>query len=79
MWGTIILDAYRDVERGEVAAALDELCEPMSSYGFASGGIYYCYWDVETRITSGTRLRITSSRTSSLASLFSFARLHRRA
>src|SRR4051812_11028108 len=48
MWGTFIAEAYLDWERTKVADALDDLCAPGESYGFASGGVY-CFWDLATR------------------------------
>lgn len=44
MFGTVIMDAYRQEETAEIANALDELCNPNDSYGWASAGIY-CFWD----------------------------------
>lgn len=47
MFGTVILDAYRKEETEELAAAIDDLCSPKDSYGWASAGIY-CFWDYNT-------------------------------
>ena len=44
MFGTVIIDAYRKEETMEMANAIDDLCSPMDSYGWASSGIY-CFWD----------------------------------
>jgi len=40
MFGTVLHDVFRDDERGELAAALEDLCSPLDSYGWASVGIY---------------------------------------
>lgn len=50
MFGTVIIDAYKQTETREIADALEELCAPTDSYGWASAGIY-CYWDYYTRET----------------------------
>ncbi|MBW7474307.1 GIY-YIG nuclease family protein [Paenibacillus oenotherae] len=47
MFGTIIMDAYRKEEVGQIAFALDDLCSATDSYGWASSGIY-CYWNYYT-------------------------------
>ncbi|PUA39251.1 hypothetical protein C8Z91_10500 [Paenibacillus elgii] len=47
MFGTIIMDAYRKEEIGQIAFALDDLCSATDSYGWASSGIY-CYWNYYT-------------------------------
>ena len=44
MFGTVIMDAYRQSETEELAVAIDDLCNPNDSYGWASAGIY-CFWD----------------------------------
>lgn len=44
MFGTIIMDAYRESETLEIADALEDLCSPNDHYGWASAGIY-CFWD----------------------------------
>ncbi len=44
MFGTIIVDAYRKEDIIEMANAIDDLCSPNDSYGWASAGIY-CFWD----------------------------------
>jgi len=44
MFGTVIVDAYRQSEIGEMAAAIEDICSPNDSYGWASAGIY-CFWD----------------------------------
>lgn len=44
MFGTVIIDAYRREETLELAEAIDDLCSPLDSYGWASAGIY-CFWD----------------------------------
>ena len=44
MFGTVIMDAYRKEEIYEMASAIEDLCSPNDSYGWASAGIY-CFWD----------------------------------
>lgn len=44
MFGTVIIDAYRQDETSEIVDALEDLCSPTDSYGWASSGIY-CFWD----------------------------------
>lgn len=44
MFGTVIIDAYRQNEVYEMAEAIDDLCSPNDNYGWASAGIY-CFWD----------------------------------
>ena len=44
MFGTVIIDAYRQNEVYEMADAIDDLCSPNDNYGWASAGIY-CFWD----------------------------------
>lgn len=48
MYGTVIQDAYNQNEIHEIILALDELCNPNDTYGWASAGIY-CYWDYYTK------------------------------
>lgn len=48
MFGTIIMDAYKENEKEEIANALDDLCCPTDTYGWASAGIY-CFWDYYTK------------------------------
>lgn len=48
MFGTVIIDAYTEGEKGEIAFALDDLCSPCDSYGWSSAGIY-CFWDYYTK------------------------------
>lgn len=48
VWGTFILDAYRDSERREVYEALEELFGPTSGTSWSTAGVYV-YWDYETR------------------------------
>lgn len=48
MFGTIIIDAYEENEVNEIVDALDDLCNPNDSYGWASAGIY-CFWDYYTK------------------------------
>ena len=50
MLRTIILDAYKENEKGKIAHALNELCSPRDNYGWASAGIY-CYWNYYTHET----------------------------
>lgn len=47
MFGTIIKDAYKKDEARDIAFALDDLCNPNDTYGWASSGIY-CYWNYVT-------------------------------
>lgn len=44
MFGTVIIDAYQKSETMELAEAIEDLCSPNDSYGWASAGIY-CFWD----------------------------------
>ena len=44
MFGTVIIDAYQKSETMEWAEAIEDLCSPNDSYGWASAGIY-CFWD----------------------------------
>lgn len=48
MFGTIIIDAYKENEVRDIVNALDDLCSPKDSYGWASAGIY-CFWDYYTK------------------------------
>ncbi|GAB6926201.1 hypothetical protein JCM10914A_01840 [Paenibacillus sp. JCM 10914] len=48
MFGTIIMDAYHRNEVRQIAEALDDLCSPNDSYGWASSGIY-CFWNYYTQ------------------------------
>ncbi|MCM3412652.1 GIY-YIG nuclease family protein [Metabacillus litoralis] len=48
MYGTIIQDAYTKNQSNEIVDALDELCNPNDSYGWASAGLY-TFWDYYTR------------------------------
>ena len=47
MFGTVILDAYTLAETKDLAYAIDDLCSPNDSYGWASAGIY-SFWDYNT-------------------------------
>ena len=47
MFGTVILDAYSQDETEKLASAIDDLCCPCDSYGWASAGIY-SFWDYNT-------------------------------
>ena len=47
MFGTVIIDAYRENEKQQMADAIDDLCCPNDNYGWASAGIY-CFWDYYT-------------------------------
>ncbi len=47
MFGTVIIDAYTKDETEQLAAAIDDLCNPADSYGWASAGIY-SFWDYNT-------------------------------
>jgi hypothetical protein len=48
VWGTFIIEAYRDDERREVYQALETLFGPESGGSWATAGIYI-YWDFESR------------------------------
>lgn len=48
MLRTIILDAYRENEKKEISDALNMICNPNDTYGWASAGIY-AYWDYESK------------------------------
>ena len=48
MFGTVIIDAYTEDEKEEIAFALDDLCSPCDAYGWSSAGIY-CFWDYYTK------------------------------
>ena len=48
MLATIILDAYKESEKSEIVNALDDICSPKDTYGWASSGIY-SYWDYDTK------------------------------
>ncbi|MDM5351949.1 GIY-YIG nuclease family protein [Lysinibacillus sphaericus] len=48
MFGTIIQDAYTKSQTKNIVAALDELCNPNDSYGWASAGIY-TFWNYYSR------------------------------
>ena len=47
MFGTVIIDAYSKEETKELATAIEDLCSPNDSYGWASAGIY-SFWDYYT-------------------------------
>ena len=47
VFGTVILDAYTLAETKDLAYAIDDLCSPNDSYGWASAGIY-SFWDYNT-------------------------------
>lgn len=49
MFGTVIIDAYRKEEALEMANAIDDLCSPVDTYGWASAGIY-CFWDYYSEV-----------------------------
>lgn len=48
MFGTIIQNVYSKNEVSDIINALDDLCSPSDSYGWASAGIY-SFWDYETK------------------------------
>ncbi|EFI67585.1 hypothetical protein BFZC1_15520 [Lysinibacillus fusiformis ZC1] len=48
MFGTIIQNVYSKTGVSDIIEALDELCSPDDSYGWASAGIY-SFWDYETK------------------------------
>ncbi|MFB5192319.1 GIY-YIG nuclease family protein [Alicyclobacillus fastidiosus] len=48
MFGTFIMDTYKRDEIAEIVDALDMLCSPNDSYGWASAGIY-SFWNYYTR------------------------------
>lgn len=47
MFGTVIIDAFKKDEAEEMAIAIDDICSPTDSYGWASAGIY-CFWNYYT-------------------------------
>lgn len=47
MFGTIIMDVYKKNECSQLADAIEEICSPLDSYGWASAGIY-SFWDYNT-------------------------------
>ena len=47
MFGTVIIDAYTKDEVEQLAFAIDDICSPNDSYGWASAGIY-SFWDYNT-------------------------------
>ena len=47
MFGTVILDAYSADEVESMAFAIEDLCSPIDTYGWASAGIY-SFWDYDT-------------------------------
>lgn len=48
MFGTVIIDAYTKDEKEKIAFALNDLCSPCDTYGWASAGVY-CFWDFYTK------------------------------
>lgn len=48
MFGTVIIDAYKEAEKEQIANAIDDLCSCSDTYGWASEGIY-CFWDYYTK------------------------------
>ena len=48
MLATIILDSFSKVEASEIADALDMICSPDETYGFASACIY-AFWSIPER------------------------------
>lgn len=48
LFGTVVQDAYTKSEIGDMISALDDLCNPNDSYGWASSGIY-CFWNYYTK------------------------------
>ncbi|WP_138993475.1 GIY-YIG nuclease family protein [Larkinella sp. C7] len=48
MLRTIILDAYEESEKKEIANAIDYICSPKDNYGWSSAGLY-CYWNYYTK------------------------------
>ncbi len=42
---TLMLDAYTEPENATMRAAIDDLCSPRDSIGWASTGVY-CYWSI---------------------------------
>ena len=47
MFGTVIIDAYVKDDTENLANAIDDICCPSDSYGWASAGIY-SFWDYNT-------------------------------
>lgn len=47
MFGTVIMDSYTKDEVVELANAIDKICSPTDTEGWASAGIY-CFWDIYT-------------------------------
>lgn len=48
IFATIISDAYKKDEKPQIAAALNDLCNPRDGYGWSSAGIY-SFWDYSTK------------------------------
>jgi hypothetical protein len=43
VWGTILIDVYRESDARALHAALEDLCSPFDNWDFSSAGVY-CYW-----------------------------------
>ena len=48
VWGTILIDIYRQAETSDLHAALEDLCSPFDNWDFSSAGVY-CYWHPRDR------------------------------
>lgn len=48
MFGTIIQNIYTEDSVSDIVKALDDLCSPNNSYGWASAGLY-SFWDYQTK------------------------------
>jgi hypothetical protein len=48
MWGTFLLDVYRQGEAADVRDALERILGPDSGSGWATGGVYV-FWNPDTR------------------------------
>jgi len=48
MWGTFMLDVYRQQDAPEVRDALERILGPEEASGWATGGVYV-FWNPETR------------------------------
>ncbi|MFY1659359.1 hypothetical protein [Micromonospora sp. WMMD1274] len=50
MFGTVLYDVFEADEREAVHAAIEDLCSPLDTYGWASVGVY-AFYDPESRET----------------------------
>ncbi len=44
---TFIHEKYSSKDKCNLAKAIDDICSPLSNYGWSSAGLY-CFWDVNT-------------------------------